>query len=125
MGKGSEYGLVEATHDDTGHLGMERYTIAGGGADGMDEVAGRGALGEEAGGAELRGSEDSLVVEVAAEDEHMGIKRLAGDFGEGVEAREARHEEVQEEDIGAVGQHLSDGGGAIGGLADDFQIVFQ
>ena len=86
------------------------------------EVAG-GLLEDDAAGAETHGANDVAIVFGGGEDDDAGGKRIEIDLFEDAEAVFFGHAKIEQKDIGLeLGEHF-DALGAVGGFADDGNVV--
>jgi hypothetical protein len=82
-----------------------------------------GLLHDVAAGAGAQGGEDLLVFHVPGEDEHLGLRGAAADLAGGLEAVEAGHHHVHEDDVGVELLDGVEGFAAVAGIADDFDFL--
>src|SRR6266446_3396180 len=93
------------------HLGRARIEedfVVCHGADRAREVLGRAPLAHEAFGARRERIEQSILLEVAAEHENLRAGMEGGDAAHGLQAPDARHDEVHEYDVRLQGPGLLD-----------------
>jgi len=115
VGRGVENGSLEEAADG----GAEEALALGDGEDGFDEFGFEAILEDVAAGAFADGAEDVAFIGVHAEHEHRGGGGEAADLGEGFEAVEAFHTDVEEDEIGEVKASEFDGFGAGTGFGND------
>jgi len=115
VGGGVEDGLVEESADG----GTEEAVAAGDGEDGFDEFGFEAILEDIAASAFPDGAEDVAFVGVHAEHEDGDGGVEAMQLGEGFEAVEALHADVEEDKVGEVFAGEIDGFGAGAGFSDD------
>ena len=92
-------------------------------ADRLGELGGPGVLEQETGGSGAQPGEGVLVQVEGGQDEYARARALLGDALGGLDAVHARHAHVHEDDVGVQGPGLGQGGGAVGGLADDGDVL--
>ena len=95
----------------------------GHGADRLGELGGPSVLEQEAGGPGAQPGEGVLVQVEGGQDEHARARALLGDALGGLDAVHTRHAHVHEDDVGVQGPGLGQGGGPVGGLADDSDVL--
>ena len=115
VGRGVEHGLLEEAADG----GAEEALALGYGKDGFDEFGFEAILEDVAAGAFADGAEDVAFVGVHAEHEDGGGGVEAVKLGEGFEAIEAFHADIEEDKIGEVKASEFDGFGAGTGFGND------
>ena len=95
-------------------------------ADADQEAFGRHRLDEEVLGASLHGLHDGVDAAVGGQDDDRGVDARGADFGKGLHAAHARHDHVQQDDVGAAvfGQAV-DGLTAAFGVDDDIALALQ
>ena len=94
------------------------------GADGGLEVVGEGVLEDDAACADLQGFDDLLGGDGGGEEDDFDRAGAIHDGAHGFEAREARHGQVEQEDVGFLFEGLGDGLVAVGGFADNGEAAF-
>ena len=80
-----------------------------------------GVLDHDAAGADLEGLDDLLGADGAGEEDDLDGGRPIHDGAHGLNAGEAGHVDIEEEDVGEELEGLGDGFIAIGALADDIE----
>ena len=106
----------------TGRAWVDRRLAAADGPDPGEDLVGVGVLEQVAHGAGVQGAHDALPVGERRQDEHLR-ELLGHDLAGGAHAVDPGHLEVHEHDVGPQGARLLDGLGAVGGLADDGDVV--
>ena len=115
--RGSEIG-----HESFGDGGSEDGAAAVDPADGVDDVGFPGALEEVAAGSGLEGGEDGVVVLAHGQHQDTDLRACLQYLPGGLDAADAGHVEVHQDDVGLQGGRGVDRGLAVGGLADDVHI---
>src|SRR5699024_3286613 len=106
-----------------GDRGGQQRIAAGDHAHGGDEVLGGGVLEEESAGTGAQGGEDVFVgVEGREHDDPRVVAGHREDRAGGVEAVEARHPNVHEDDVGGGAADEVDDGRSVLGAADDLHV---
>ncbi len=72
----------------------------------------------------MQGLNDLLGGDGGGEEENLDRGRAVHDGAHGFEAGQARHEDIQKQNIGLELEGLGDGFVAVGGVADHFKTVF-
>ena len=108
-------------HEARQHLGAEQRLALVDGAHGIDEGLRIGVLEQEAAGAGAQGAQDVVVDLEHGEDEDArgGERRIGADPTGGLDAGEARHLDVHEDDVGTQLGGQGDRADAVLGQADD------
>src|SRR3972149_7022904 len=101
--------------------GAEVGVAAMDGLDAEQELVYLRLLDDVAVGAGLQGAGDVLVLHVAGEHEDFGLGQAAADLTRRLDAVEAGHDRVHEDDVGLDLLGDLDGLAAVGGLADDLE----
>ena len=116
--------LVKSADEIDDAAASDPVIAAGDGANGGGDVLGDGILNNDAAGADLEGLDDLLGADGAGEQDDFDGGRAVHDGAHGFNAGEARHVDVEEEDVGEQLEGLGDGLIAVGAFADDFEALF-
>ena len=116
------FGLGVA-EEDLRDGGAQEGLSRGHGANGEDEIGEAGALEEVAGGARADSGAHVLLGRVHREDEDGCLGGLLLDAAGRVDAVEARHREIHQDDVGAEAHGSGEGLVAVGRLTDDLDAA--
>jgi hypothetical protein len=95
--------------------------------DGLEQFGGSGFFEEITAGAASDGAAKEFIVVVGRENEHAGSGAMLADLAQGFKAVQARHNDIEHNNIGFEGYGLFDGLATIGCFSDDLylRVVFE
>src|SRR3954470_10295929 len=115
----------DLAHEFLDHRRVQQRAAGVDGADRADELLRRDVLEQVAHRARPHRREHLVLVDEAREDDHARVRPLGANAPDGLDAVDARHDEVHERDVGRQARHRLHRLLAVRGLPHDLDVVLE
>ena len=120
-GRGLLHQLAQGAQQVDDALAADPVVAGEDGAQGVGEIAGDRILQDDAAGADLQRFDDLLGGDSGGQQHDLDARRSAHDGAHRLQAGQARHLQIEQQDVRLQFERLGDGDVAVFGLADDLE----